>query len=140
MFNKLEYSLFMFIFVLSVPISYAWDPGYEKPFIFVDSVNEIPQSRSLRKAYFLVLLDYQKSLVAGFRAYLDLLYGDMLSPGYSERDAITEAIKDDFFWQTEIIQYAGMNMIIFDYFSKGELYDYSRMIERSAETFYQLFR
>lgn len=135
-----KYSLFIHILIFSIPSIFAWEVGYEKPFIFVDSVDEIPEKPSLRYAYFRVLLDYQKSLVAGFKAYLELIYGDMLSPGYNQRDGITEAIKDDFFWQTEIIQYAGLNMINFGYYSNGELYDYSRMIERSAETFNQLFR
>lgn len=141
MFFKLNH-LFLIgsLFIFSLSVLHAWDEGYNKPFIFVDNVDEIPEKRSLRKAYFLVLLDYQKELVKGFTGYLEMLYGNVLSPGYSRRDAITEAIKDDFFWQSEIIQYAGMNMIIFGYYSKGELYDYSRMIQRSAETFNQLFR
>lgn len=130
----------MFVFILFAPCLYSWEIGYEKPFIFVDSVDEIPKSLSQREAYFRVLLDYQKTLVEGFKGYLEMLYGDILSSTYMQWDERTEAIKDDFYIQEEIIQYAGLNMIIFDHFSRGELYDYSRMIERSNETLLQLFR
>lgn len=127
-------SLIAYLALFSTCGLFARNFDFEKPDIFVDREGEIPKSLAERRAYFKVLLDYQKALVMGFTGYLELLYGNVLSPTYLRRYARVETIKADFFAQSEVIQYAGMNIIINDQFSREELFDYSRMIERSYET------
>lgn len=132
--------LIVFISISSLLVLHARDRDFDKPFIFVDREDEIPVDLRERKAYFFVLLDYEKILVRAFTGYLEMLYGNILSAHYLERYPRVEVLKEDFFSQTEVIQYAGLNMIINDQFSREELYDYQRMIERADETLNQLFR
>ncbi len=129
-----------FVAIASLCGLYARDCDYDKPYIFVSSEDDIPEDLAERQAYFFVLLDWEKILVEAFTGYLEMLYGNILSPHYLERYPRVEALKDDFFSQTEVIQYAGLNMTINDQYSQEELYDYQRMIGRANETLNQIFR
>lgn len=136
--NRLLF-LFLIVSALSSLLFGVKREDLIKPYIFVDSESEIPDSLRQREEYFYVLLDYEKALYKGYVGYLQLLYGQPLDWGYRGREIRTESIKTNFEMQAEIIETAGTSIWIYKNFTKPELFDYQNMIERHWETFEELF-
>lgn len=131
----------IFLFYLSISGGFfinAQERNYNNLVIFVDSKNQIPKERALRKAYFNLLLDYNKALIDGSWSYFDLLYGTNFRFTNKDRNE-DEVNREELNDLATAIANDSVFIIIQDNYSREELFEYSHMSEQLTEFFNELF-
>lgn len=107
--------------------------------IFVNNIEQIPKERSLREAYFKVLLSLNRDLFYAFGDYLRILYGDEVRNYGNQIRSDTEGVKQRFYELATLTANDGSFIIRRNQYTPEQLFQYMLLIEDLTAAFNELF-